>query len=79
MPRVAKQALELEREQRPFELSRLDAASIYEGLTLLTMMLATSETGLTFPYDQRSLTKLRDRVVETWPELGPIYEPKGES
>lgn len=66
------------REKRPFELTKLDAASLYEGLTLLTMMLASAENGRIFPYDQRSLTELRDRVVATWPELKPIYESRFE-
>lgn len=76
MGRVAKATLDAEREQRPFELTKLDAASCYEAITLLTMMLASAEQGKVFPYDQRSLTALRDRVVTTWPELKPIYEPE---
>lgn len=64
-----------DREKRPFDLTKLDAASLYEGLTLLSMMLATNERGHLFPYDARSITALSDRLIELWPELEPIYRP----
>jgi hypothetical protein len=65
-------------EQRPFELSRVDAATFYEGVTLLQMMLADSQKRrrkrpIDFPYNDESLLELGNRLIATWPELRPIY------
>jgi hypothetical protein len=64
------------REKRPFDLTKQDAATFYEGVTVLQMMLAKAERKkhpTAFPYNDESLLELGNRLLATWPELRPLY------
>jgi hypothetical protein len=62
-------------EFRTLQISRLDAATLYEGLTLLSLFESKPNRKQPLPYDAASLARLRVRLMERWPELKPTYAP----
>ena len=61
-------------ERRPLHVTKLEAAAIYEGLTLLSFWKAREGRDTLTPYDGPFVDRLATRAVqEPWPELEATY------
>jgi hypothetical protein len=59
--------------RKPLHVSRVEAATIYEGLVMLSFFAAKNPDRV-LPYNVRSIDVLKDRVIdEAWPELRSTY------
>lgn len=60
--------------RKPLHVTRLEAAAIYEGLTLLSFWKAKDGKSTHTPYSTTSVDVLAARVIdEAWPELAATY------
>jgi len=57
---------------RSMSITKQDAATLVEGLTMLAFFEAKKRK-LKLPYDAKSIATLRQRVLNRWPELNSIY------
>lgn len=60
-------------EKRPFDLTKVEAAAVYEGLTLLSLFVAKHGKPSKLPYSVESVDALRERMFDTWPEIRELY------
>lgn len=55
------------------DLTKTDAAAIYEGLELLKFFLAKARKPERYPYNEASITGIQDRLTELHPDLADTY------